>query len=86
LSIDKEERRVTFSLKDYIKGGQKITLILSTNEFMRLFQLYILPKGFIRIRPYGFLSSSWKKEELQLTTTLCFRFVETKYKVISQHN
>jgi hypothetical protein len=86
LSIDKEKRRVAFSLKDYRKGGQKTTLILSTKEFIRRFQLHILSKGFTLIRHYGFLSSSWKKEELQLTTTLCFRFVETKYKVISQHN
>jgi hypothetical protein len=86
LPIDKEKRRITFSLKDYRKGGQKTTLILSTKEFIRRLQLYILPKGFIRIRPYGFLSSSWKKEKLPLTTTLCFRSVETKYKVINQHN
>jgi hypothetical protein len=66
LPIDKEKRRITFSLKDYIKGGQKTTLILSTKEFIRRLQLYILPKGFIRIRPYGFLSSSWKKEKLPL--------------------
>lgn len=66
LSIDKEKRRITFSLKDYRKGGQKTTLTLSTKEFIRRFQLHILPKGFTRIRHYGFLSSSWKKEKLPL--------------------
>nr|WP_245536032.1 hypothetical protein [Psychroflexus torquis] len=35
MSIDKEKRRITFSLKDYRKGGQKTTLTLSTKEFIR---------------------------------------------------
>src|SRR5690606_2191694 len=33
-------------------------------EFIRRFALHILPKGFTRIRHYGILSSSWKKEKL----------------------
>jgi hypothetical protein len=66
LNIDKVHKTVTFSLKDYKKGGQKTTLTLSTKEFIRRFQLHILPKGFTRIRHYGFLSSSWKKEKLPL--------------------
>ncbi len=64
LTIDKEKRKVVFSLKDYKKGGKKTTLTLSNKEFIRRFQLHILPKGFTRIRHYGFLSSSWKKEKL----------------------
>jgi hypothetical protein len=64
LKIDQQNRTVTFSLKDYKKGGKKITLTLSSKEFIRRFQLHILPKGFIRIPHYGFLSSGWKKEKL----------------------
>ena len=64
LNIDKEKREVTFSLKDYRKGGQKTIMTLTSMEFIRRFQLHILPKGFTRIRHYGFLSSSWKKERL----------------------
>jgi len=66
LNIDKINKTVTFRLKNYRKGGQKTTLTLSTKEFIRRFQLHILPKGFTRIRHYGFLSSSWKKEKLPL--------------------
>jgi hypothetical protein len=65
-SLDTQSRKVTFSLKDYKKEGKKITLTLSTKEFIRRFQLHILPKGFTRIRHYGFLSSSWKKNKLPL--------------------
>lgn len=39
-------------------------MTLSTKEFIRRFQLHILPKGFTRIRHYGILSSSWKKVKL----------------------
>lgn len=64
LKIDKKKKTVTFSLKDYRKNGKKTILSLSTKEFIRRFQNHILPKGFTRIRHYGILSSSWKKEKL----------------------
>jgi len=63
-NINKEKRTVTFSLKDYRNKGKKTTMTLSTKEFIRRFSLHILPKGFTRIRHYGILSSSWKKEKL----------------------
>ena len=56
--------RVLFSMKDYRKGGKKTIVTLSTKDFIIRFQNHILPKGFTRIRHYGFLSSSWKKEKL----------------------
>lgn len=64
LAINKADKTVTFSMKDYRKGGQKTTLTLTAKEFVRRFQLHVLPKGFTRIRHYGILSSSWKKEKL----------------------
>jgi len=64
LAIDKVKKEVAFSLKEYRNGGKKTILTLSTNAFIRCFQNHILPKGFTRIRHYGYLSSSWKKEKL----------------------
>jgi hypothetical protein len=64
LKIDQEKGQVTFTAKDYRHGDKKIVLTLSTQEFIRRFALHILPKGFTRIRHYGILSSSWKKEKL----------------------
>jgi hypothetical protein len=55
---------VTFSLKEYKNGGRKTTMTLTNKEFIRRFQMHVLPKGFTRLRHYGFLSSSWKKEKL----------------------
>ena len=63
-NIDHHNRRVMFTSKDYRRGGQKSTVKLSTQEFIKRFALHILPKGFTRIRHYGILSSSWKKEKL----------------------
>lgn len=62
--LDKQKREVTFSMKDYRQGGVNKSMKLSTEEFIRRFNLHILPKGFTRLRHYGILSSSWKKEKL----------------------
>ncbi|NQU53634.1 MAG: IS91 family transposase [Bacteroidetes bacterium] len=64
LSINKQKKQVIFSAKDYRKNGAKTTITLTTKDFIKRFQLHILPKGFTRIRHYGILSSSWKKEKL----------------------
>jgi hypothetical protein len=62
LSID--DHTVTISYKDYRAEGQKKTMTLSHAEFIRRFALHILPKRFVRIRHYGFLSSTWKRTKL----------------------
>jgi hypothetical protein len=62
LSID--DHTVTISYKDYRAEGQKKTMTLSHEEFVRRFVLHILPKRFVRIRHYGFLSSTWKRSKL----------------------
>lgn len=58
------EKGVTFSMKEYRHGGKKTTLTLSDKEFIRRFAMHILPKGFVRIRHYGILSSCRKKHIL----------------------
>lgn len=62
--VDKANREVMFTAKNYNKGGKKEVLKLSTREFIRRFSLHVLPKQFTRIRHYGILSSGWKKEKL----------------------
>lgn len=56
-----KEGRVSFTVKDYRKGGKKGACTLYEREFIRRFALHILPKGFTRIRHYGILSSTRKK-------------------------
>jgi hypothetical protein len=62
--VDRKNSKVSFTAKDYRRAGKKVNLTLSGQEFIRRFALHILPKGFTRIRHYGILSSSWKKEKL----------------------
>lgn len=63
-NIDYVKRTVTFSAKNYKKGGQKQDITLSTKDFIKRFSLHVLPKGFTRLRHFGILSSSWKKVKL----------------------
>lgn len=55
---------VTFGYKDYRTGGKNKTMHLPLAEFIRRFAQHILPKGFVRIRHYGMLSSTWKRQKL----------------------
>jgi hypothetical protein len=63
VSID--DKNVTFYYKDYKEKGQKKLMTLTHKEFIRRFAMHILPKRFVKIRHYGILSSSWKKEKLK---------------------
>lgn len=58
--IDKEG--VTFQMKDYRDRGKQKTTHLAGVEFLRRFSLHILPRGFVRIRYFGILSSKIKRE------------------------
>jgi hypothetical protein len=60
-----DEQNVTFSYKDYAQKGQKKAMTLTLGEFTRRFAQHILPKRFVRIRHYGMLSSTWKREKFQ---------------------
>ena len=60
-----DDKNVTFKYKDYRQNGTKKQMVLSHGEFIRRFALHILPKRFVKIRHYGFLSSTWKRQKLQ---------------------
>jgi hypothetical protein len=64
--INHENGQVTFGYKDYKHGSVKKEMTLDAAEFIRRFSLHILPKGFIRIRHFGILSSSLKDKSLSL--------------------
>jgi len=65
-AIDKINDTVTFKYKDYKTHENKKFLQLSSMEFVRHFALHILPKGFVRIRHYGILSSTAKVKAIDL--------------------
>ncbi len=55
-----EDGKVSFSYKDYKQAAVKKEMTLDASEFIRRFAMHILPKGFVRIRHYGVLSSTSK--------------------------
>jgi hypothetical protein len=55
--LSAEKGKVTFRYKDYAKAGKQSIMSLEATEFIRRFCLHILPKGFRKIRHYGFLAS-----------------------------
>jgi hypothetical protein len=71
-----DERGVTFRWKDYRanKAGRGKTrhkaMTLSPQEFMRRFLLHVLPGGFHRIRHYGLLANSNRRDNLALAREL----------------
>lgn len=48
---------VTFRWKDYRDGSKNKRMTLSADEFLRRFLLHTLPKGFVRIRFFGFMAN-----------------------------
>jgi Putative transposase/Transposase zinc-binding domain len=58
------DETVAFRWKDYRHGSQVRTLTLDVDEFLRRFLLHVLPKGFVRIRYFGFLASRCRTREL----------------------
>jgi len=64
--IAADAQNVTFKVKDYrVEGpGRYTTMTLGTHEFIRRFLIHVLPKGFHRIRHYGFLAGGARAESL----------------------
>lgn len=58
------EGQVTFRWKDYADGNAVKEMTLDVREFTRRFLLHILPRGFVRIRHYGFLANRCRSERL----------------------
>lgn len=58
------DKTVSFTWKDYADGNKQKTMTLAIEEFIRRFLLHVIPKGFVRIRHYGFLSNHSKKESI----------------------
>ncbi len=46
--------KVTFRWKDYAHGSKQRLMTLTAEEFLRRFLQHVLPRGFIRIRFFGF--------------------------------
>jgi hypothetical protein len=65
-----ENGKVTFRWKDYAHDNCIRTMSLDAMEFIRRFLLHSLPKGFQRIRQYGFLANRVREQKLSLCREL----------------
>jgi Putative transposase/Transposase zinc-binding domain len=62
--------QVTFRYRDYAHGNRKRRMTLSSHEFLRRFLLHVLPRGFVRIRFFGFLANRRRTRLLPLCQQL----------------
>ena len=59
-----EDGQVTFRYKDYQRGHRLRTLTLEAVEFLRRLMLHVPPRGFHRLRHFGFLANRVRQEKL----------------------
>jgi Putative transposase len=63
--------QVTFRWRDSAHNHEQKLLTLTVDEFLRRFLLHLLPKGFVRIRHFGFLANRRRATLLPL----CFHLL-----------
>jgi len=56
LSFDGHQ--VRFRWKDYAHGNKQRIMTLTASEFLRRFCQHVLPRGFVRIRYFGYLANA----------------------------
>lgn len=64
--IKYENNKATFKYKDYKDSNEIKEMTLDDTEFFRRFMLHVLPKGFMKIRHYGFLGNRNKEERMAI--------------------
>ena len=64
------DQTVTYLVKDYRNSRRYIPHTIKGIDFLRMFLMHVLPKGFVRIRHYGLLSCRNKKEKMKLCRKL----------------
>jgi Putative transposase/Transposase zinc-binding domain len=63
--------QVTFRWRDSAHNNEQKLMTLSLDEFLRRFLLHVLPKGFVRIRHFGFFAHRRRAA----TLPLCFQLL-----------
>ena len=63
--VDIDEKTVAFTYKDYRHGNEAKIMRLHSTEWLRRFTTHVLPRGFVRLRSFGFLANAKKAEKLE---------------------
>ena len=61
---------ISFRWRDSAHNNKKRVMTLRAEEFLRRFFLHVLPRGFVRIRHFGFLTNRKRRQSLQLCRRL----------------
>ena len=56
---------MSFRWKDYTHAGQPAIMTLQATEFIRRFLLHVLPRGFVKIRHFGFLANRGREDNIR---------------------
>ena len=64
--VSVNEQSVSFKYRDYADNNRDKVMTLNCDEFLRRYLQHVLPKGFMRIRHYGFLANACRKRKLAL--------------------
>jgi Putative transposase/Transposase zinc-binding domain len=70
--------KVAFRWRDSAHSSEQKLMTLSLDEFLRRFLLHLLPKGFVRIRNFGFLANRKRATTLPLSFQLLGRAPQTE--------
>jgi hypothetical protein len=65
-----ERDQVTFRWRDYARGNKQRLMTLSAEEFLRRFVQHVLPRGFVRIRQFGFLANACRTKLITVSRQL----------------
>jgi predicted Zn-ribbon and HTH transcriptional regulator len=76
LSVEGDE--VTFRWKDYAHGNKNKAMTVKATEFLRRFLIHVLPKGFVRIRFFGFLANRRRAKMLAVCRELLNANAQTR--------
>ena len=68
--LSANDGKVVFTYRDRSTNNVLRTMTLSADEFIRRFLLHVLPNGFMKIRYFGFLAHTNKKQAIALLRKL----------------
>jgi hypothetical protein len=68
--LQMQDGQVTFRWRDSADENKQKLLTLDAVEFIHRFMLHILPAGFVKIRHFGFLANSNRRDALRLCRAL----------------
>ena|SRR5208282_382010 len=68
--VSSADQKVTFRWRDSADNNEHKLMTLSLDEFLSRFLLHLLPKGFVRIRNFGFLANRRRSTLLPLCRQL----------------